>query len=89
LPLDAPRLTQIKDPGFDRVQPRLVDYFGRNEMFLFLALYAMGGTTLAGVFMVAALTAGYTTATPIIWSAVAGFALALPIVWYVTRRLRG
>ncbi|MBV7408030.1 CTP synthetase [Maritimibacter sp. DP1N21-5] len=58
-------------------------------MFLIIALYAMGGTTLAGVFMVAALTAGYTTQEPIIWSALAGFIVALPLVWLVNRRLRG
>jgi hypothetical protein len=58
-------------------------------MFLMLALYAMGGTTLAGIFIVAALTAGYTTSQPIIWAAVAGFVVALPIVWMVNRKLRG
>ncbi|EAQ11001.1 MULTISPECIES: hypothetical protein [Maritimibacter] len=58
-------------------------------MFLWIALYAMGGTTLAGIFIVAALTAGYTTTMPIVWAAVAGFVVALPVVWMVGRKLRG
>ncbi|MEC7765172.1 MAG: CTP synthetase [Pseudomonadota bacterium] len=57
-------------------------------MFLLIALYAVGGTTLAGIFIVAALTAGFTTTTPIVWAAVAGFAVALPVVWIVGRKLR-
>ncbi len=57
-------------------------------MFLLIALYAMGGTTLAGIFIVAALTAGYTTTLPIIWAAAAGFIVALPVVWIVGRKLR-
>lgn len=57
-------------------------------MFLLIALYAMGGTTLAGIFIVAALTAGYTTTLPIIWAAAAGFVVALPVVWIVGRKLR-
>ena len=56
-------------------------------MFLILALYFVGGTSLAGIFIVAALTAGYTTATPIIWAAVAGFVVAIPAVWIVSRKL--
>lgn len=57
-------------------------------MFLMLALYAMAGTTLAGIFIVAALTMGMTTAQPIIWASVLGFVVALPIVWFVNRALR-
>lgn len=57
-------------------------------MFLTLALYAMGGTTLAGIFIVVALTMGLTTAQPIIWAAVAGFVVAAPIVWIVQKKLK-
>lgn len=56
-------------------------------MFLILALYFVAGTSLAGIFIVAALTAGLTTAQPIIWSAVIGFVVAIPVVWLVARKL--
>ncbi|MBV7380808.1 CTP synthetase [Maritimibacter dapengensis] len=57
-------------------------------MFLILALYFVAGTSLAGIFIVAALTAGLTTAQPIIWAAVIGFVVAVPVVWLLARRLR-
>lgn len=57
-------------------------------MFLILALYFVAGTSLAGIFIVAALTVGLTTAQPIIWAAVIGFVVAVPVVWIVARKLR-
>ncbi|HBZ44297.1 MAG TPA: CTP synthetase [Maritimibacter sp.] len=56
-------------------------------MFLILALYFVAGTSLAGIFIVAALTAGMTTAQPIIWAAVIGFVVAIPVAWLVARKL--
>lgn len=57
-------------------------------MFLLLILYAVIGTSLAGIFMVAALTMGMTTATPVVYSALAGFVVAVPVVWIVAKKLR-
>lgn len=57
-------------------------------MFLLLALYFVAGTSLAGILIVAALTAGLTTAQPIIWAAVIGFVVAMPVTWLVARKLR-
>ena len=54
---------------------------------LALILYALIGTTLAGSFMVAALTAGYTTAQPVIATAVLGFALGIPVSYLVARAM--
>ena len=56
---------------------------------LALILYAVIGTTLAGTFMVAALTMGYDTTLPVIYSAVAGFLLGLPISMYVAKQING
>lgn len=56
-------------------------------MFLILALYFVAGTSLAGIFIVTALTAGMTTAQPIIWAAVIGFVVAIPVAWLVARKL--
>lgn len=54
---------------------------------LALILYALIGTTLAGSFMVAALTAGYTTTQPIVLSAALGFVLGIPASYVVARAL--
>ncbi|MCI2400404.1 CTP synthetase [Aliiroseovarius subalbicans] len=54
---------------------------------LALLLYAVIGTSLAGIIMVAALTMGYDTTMPVIYSAAIGFALGLPISWYVAKQL--
>jgi len=54
---------------------------------LALILYALIGTTLAGSFMVAALTAGYTTTQPVIWSALAGFVAGIPASYLVARAI--
>lgn len=57
-------------------------------MFLLLALYFMAGTTLAGILIVAALTANMFAANVIIWAAVIGFVAAIPLVLVVARKLK-
>ncbi len=54
---------------------------------LALILYAVIGTSLAGILMVAALTTGYDTTQPIIISAAIGFVLGLPVTWYVAKAI--
>ncbi|ABV92559.1 conserved hypothetical protein [Dinoroseobacter shibae DFL 12 = DSM 16493] len=50
-------------------------------------LYALIGTTLAGTFMVAALTAGYTTTQPVVITAALGFLLGIPVSYLVARAI--
>lgn len=57
-------------------------------MFLIMALYFVVGTSLAGIFIVAALTAGMTTAQPIIWAAIIGFVVSIPATWLLAKKLR-
>jgi putative flippase GtrA len=54
---------------------------------LALILYALIGTTLAGSLMVVALTAGYTTTTPVVASAALGFVLGIPTSYVVARAI--
>lgn len=54
---------------------------------LALVLYAIIGTSLAGIFMVAALTMGMDTAQPIIWAAAAGFLVGLPVSWLIAKQI--
>lgn len=54
---------------------------------LALILYAVIGTSLAGILMVAALTAGYDTAQPVVISALVGFVIGLPVAWLVAKQL--
>lgn len=56
---------------------------------LFMILYSMIGTTLAGSFMVVALTLGLDTLKPVVLSAVAGAVVAIPVAWLVARQLAG
>ncbi len=56
---------------------------------LFMVLYSMIGTTLAGSFMVAALVSGMDTLRPIVLAAGLGALVALPVAWLVARRLAG
>ncbi len=57
-------------------------------MFKLVALiYIMGGATLAGMLVIAALSLGHDTAQPIIYAAVAGFVIALPVTWIVARKI--
>ena len=57
-------------------------------MGLFLLVYIFVGVTLAGSFMVAALTAGYTTMMPIIYSSLVGFVVAIPVAWVIAKKIR-
>lgn len=57
-------------------------------MGLFLLVYIFLGATLAGSFMVAALTMGMTTMTPVVYSSLAGFVVAIPISWWVAKKIR-
>ncbi|MCK8465357.1 CTP synthetase [Aliiroseovarius sp. S1339] len=52
-------------------------------------IYILLSATLAGIFIVAALTVGMDTAQPIIYAAVAGFAVALPVSWIVAKQING
>jgi len=54
---------------------------------LALVIYIFAGATLAGIFMIAALTAGYDTLNPILVAVAAGAIVAIPISWIVARRL--
>lgn len=54
---------------------------------LFLILYSMIGTVLAGSAIVAALTMGLDTLRPILIAAAAGAAVAVPVSWLVARRI--
>ncbi len=54
---------------------------------LALILYAIIGTSLAGILMVAALTTGYDTTQPIVVSAAVGFVLGMPVAWYVAKAI--
>jgi len=52
-----------------------------------LPLYAVIGTTIAGILMIAALSAGYDTSQPIIISVVVGFVIGLPVSWVIAKKL--
>ena len=57
-------------------------------MALFLLMYVVLGATLAGSFMVAALTMGLDTMQPVLYSALAGFVIALPVAWFVAKKIK-
>jgi predicted PurR-regulated permease PerM len=50
-------------------------------------LYSLIGTTLAGSFVVVALTMGRDTLVPILVAAALGAVVALPVSWLVARKL--
>lgn len=54
---------------------------------LMMILFSMISTTLMGVGIVIALTAGYGTLKPIVIAAAVGFVLALPVSYAVAKRL--
>ena len=56
---------------------------------LFAVLYAIGGTTLAGSAVVAALATGNDTLKPILIAAFAGALVAVPVCWVVAGRITG
>lgn len=50
-------------------------------------LYSLIGTTLAGSFVVVALTTGRDTLAPILVSAALGAVIAIPVSWIIARKL--
>jgi len=50
-------------------------------------LYSIIGTTMAGILIVAALTAGYDTLVPILIAAGVGAVAALPISYFVAQAI--
>lgn len=50
-------------------------------------LYAVIGTSLAGMFVVAALVAGTNSAQTIIVAAALGFIAGLPAAWFVAKKI--
>jgi len=54
---------------------------------LTFALHFVIGTTLMGIFVIAALSMGYGTARPIVIAVVAGFLLGIPVSWLVARKI--
>jgi hypothetical protein len=57
-------------------------------MGLFFLIYIVLGATLAGSAMIAALTMGLDTMTPVLYSSLAGFVVAIPIAWVVAKKIR-
>jgi predicted PurR-regulated permease PerM len=56
---------------------------------LVLIIHIFLGSTLAGSAIVAALTLGYDTLTPILIAAAVGFIAGIPASWAIARRLLG
>ena len=52
-------------------------------------IYAMAGTTLAGIMIIAALTAGYDTLNYILIAAAIGALAGLPASYFVAKAIRG
>lgn len=55
---------------------------------LMLILHIFIGSALAGSFVIAALTMGFDTMTPILVAASVGFFAAFPVSWMVARQLK-
>lgn len=56
---------------------------------LMMMLFSMIATTLMGIGVVIALTAGWVDGTAIIAAAVIGFVLAIPVSWVVAKQIAG
>ncbi len=54
---------------------------------LSLILHLFIGSTIAGSAMVVALTMGYDTLTPVMWSAIVGFIVSFPVSYLVAKKL--
>ncbi|WP_068110136.1 CTP synthetase [Tropicimonas marinistellae] len=54
---------------------------------LALLLFVVIGASIAGIFIVAALVAGFDTQAPIVWAAALGFAVAVPVSYVVAQKL--
>jgi hypothetical protein len=55
---------------------------------LFFVLFAVIGTTMAGIGVVIVLSLGWVAVLPIVAAAASGAVLALPATWVVARQLR-
>ncbi|WP_323036018.1 CTP synthetase [Pararhodobacter sp.] len=51
-------------------------------------LYAVVGTTLAGIAIVVALTMNMYDVQSIVWAAVIGSIVALPVSWLIAKKLK-
>lgn len=56
---------------------------------LMMFLFSMICTTLMGVGMIAALTMGYDTLTPLLIAIATGFVLSIPATWFVAKQITG
>lgn len=56
-------------------------------MRLFMVLYSMIATAMAGTGVIAVLSTGYGTLWPIVIAVAAGGLLALPVAWAVARQI--
>lgn len=56
---------------------------------LVLLLHLFIGATLAGVFLVIVLVAGWVGVWPVLGAIAAGFVLAFPVASYVARAMQG
>ncbi|MCW9042628.1 MAG: DUF4229 domain-containing protein [Pseudopelagicola sp.] len=54
---------------------------------LSLILHLFIGSTIAGSAMVVALTMGYDTLMPVMWSAIVGFIASFPVSYLVAKKL--
>ena len=54
---------------------------------LLLVVHIFLGATIAGSAVIAALTLGFDTITPIVAAAAIGFLATFPASWYVARKL--
>ena len=57
-------------------------------MFLIIIVHLFLGSTLAGSFMVAALTMGWDTLQPLLIAALIGWIVSIPATWYVAKAIR-
>lgn len=51
-------------------------------------MYAIVGTTMAGIFMVASLTMGYDTLNPLLIAAALGAVAGLPVSYFVAKAIK-
>ncbi len=54
---------------------------------LFSLLYAVIGTTMAGIVMIVALATGYDTLQYVVSAVVVGFLVGVPVTWLITKKL--
>ena len=61
---------------------------GSQMVRLFLVIYTLASTALAGMGIIAALTMGKVDVTSIMIAAVVGAVVAVPVAWGVARKLQ-